>query len=244
MADDELEISVLASDEELLQGVSAQDGKDGDVTGSIVIERISNITSEHTATITYAAFDEAGNVAKASRTLRYTDYTGPRFGQTKALVFSDSTSPDVLDYMTAQDMLDGDLSDRVKGTLVSDATSLNYVGLHQVEFRVSNSMGDTVHIKLPVEVYEAGTYNASVELTDYLVYVKKGADFKAEDYLETLTVGSINYSLKVENTDLDIEVDIADPVDADVPGVYSVAYTVTMDRYVGYTRLNVVVEEQ
>ena len=52
------------------------------------------------------------------------------------------------------------------------------------------------------------------------------------------STGAIDYDDIIE-----IEVEIDDSVDTGVPGVYSVTYSVTMDRYKGFTRLNVVVEE-
>lgn len=272
IAADRIEVSVQAGEEELFEGVSALDDRDGDVTAKMVVEKISNISDDHTATITYAAFDESGNVSKASRTVYYTDYTEPEFGLTRALVFPKGASTDVLSYVMVQDAIDGDLSDKVKGTLVSDTSSLSYAGVHEIDFRVTNSMGDTVHLILPVDVYETGEYNATVNLNAYLTYIEKDSDFEAENYLKKLTIGSIDYSLQGDDPEIElyingqlvqngaaettpgadegmddeetirIDVEMDSTVDTGMPGVYSVTYTVTMDRYTGFTRLNVVVE--
>lgn len=260
---EELQLSVSAGEEELLQGVSAADDRDGDVTSGIVVESISNIDSDHTATVIYAAFDKSGNVAKAVRTLVYTDYEAPRFGLEEALIFREDTTPDVLSYVTATDAIDGDLSKQIKGVLVSDTISLSYAGHHQVDFRVTNSMGDTIYITLPVDVYTAEENNATVELTDYLVYLQKGAQFQATDYLSSLAAGTTSYPLKnLTRTgssgsevsvyecsyksyaeEQKIYIEIEGVVDTKTPGTYSVAYTVKMNDYIGHTRLNVVVEE-
>lgn len=239
-----LELSVTDGEDVLLQGVSARDSRDGDVTAGILVEGISHIADDHTATVTYAAFDSAGNVSKTTRTLQYTDYTAPRFGLNRALVFSAGTSADVLDRVTARDVVDGDISSQVKGTLVSDTGGLGQAGVHQVDFRVTNSMGQTVHIVLPVDIYATGSYNATLELTDYLVYVKKGGTFDADACLETLTAGMTEYSLRGWKLKDNIKVTMDSDVNTAVPGVYSVAYTVTVnDRYTGYSRVCVVVEE-
>ena len=76
---DVLEVSVEASEDDLLVGVTAKDSKDGNVTNSVLVEGISGLSSDQLATITYAAFDQAGNVAKAQRTVQYTCllYTSP-----------------------------------------------------------------------------------------------------------------------------------------------------------------------
>lgn len=52
---------------ELLDGVSAHDSVDGDITGRIVIEKIIEDRETNTAVLYYAVSDFSGNVAKASR---------------------------------------------------------------------------------------------------------------------------------------------------------------------------------
>ncbi len=258
MDKDTLEVSVSYTREDLLRGVTAMDETDADVTGEIVVEGISAITSEHKAEITYAAFDRSGNVSKARRKLIFTDYEPPRFQQKKPLLLPEGTTEDVLDFMTAQDMVDGDISRRIKGNLVSDTTSLSHSGIHQVEFRVTNSMGDTARITLPVDVYPANSFNATVELSDYLIYIPRDKAFHGENYLENLLVGSVSYAMDGSDEDVQvlvnkndteaaehvIRVKMNDDVNTHVPGIYSVTYTVTMDdQYTGFARLNVVVED-
>lgn len=51
----------------LLEGVTAYDSKDGDVTDRIVIEKQIDNREDNTVVIFYAVSDRAGNVAKASR---------------------------------------------------------------------------------------------------------------------------------------------------------------------------------
>ena len=53
----------------LLAGVTAQDERDGDVTESLMVEKISE-TSNGNVIITYVAKDRSDNVGKASRTVR------------------------------------------------------------------------------------------------------------------------------------------------------------------------------
>lgn len=51
----------------LLEGVSARDSVDGDITGRIVIEKIIEDREADSAVVYYAVSDLSGNVAKASR---------------------------------------------------------------------------------------------------------------------------------------------------------------------------------
>ena len=53
----------------LLEGVTAQDERDGDVTESLMVEKVSE-TSNGNVIITYVAKDRSDNVGKASRTVR------------------------------------------------------------------------------------------------------------------------------------------------------------------------------
>lgn len=257
-AQQEIRVSVEDPQEKLLEGITVQDDRDGDVSDLTVIESISNITPEKTATVTYAAFDRSGNVAKTTRTAVFTDYESPRFYQRRALVMPEGGNQDVLNYVGAGDVVDGDLSGHIKGNLVSDTLSLNQPGAHRVEFRVTNSMGDTARLTLPVDVYPATAYNASVSLREYLIYLPVGSSFSPEEYPASLQVGSQSYSIADPDEDTQvfinepvsgsalhqIRVEVHSDVDTDVPGVYSVTYTVTMDeQYTGFTRLNVIVEE-
>lgn len=62
-------------EEELLQGVTAWDEQDGDVTDTIVVETVTVDSGDGTAVIYYAARDKENNVGKARRSVSY-DPTG------------------------------------------------------------------------------------------------------------------------------------------------------------------------
>ena len=238
----ELQVSVTADDAALLAGVTAADDQDGDVTSSLVVERISNLSAEQTATVTYAAFDQAGNVAKAQRTLRYTDYQSPRFMLSQPLVFSGNMNFDVMQYIGATDAIDGDLSSNIKASLVGGEGSVSDVGVHDVEFRVTNSMGETITLTTQVEVYPAdANYNAEIELTQNIVYLQKGAAFTPASYLVEMTRGSQSVSLNPIT--YGITTQISSNVNTQTPGTYSVIYTISDGTMTGHTRLVVVVEE-
>lgn len=238
---EKLQISVNEDEKALLEGVTAWDARDGNVTASILVEGISNLSSDRTATVTYAAFDRAGNVAKAQRTLQYVDYESPKFTLTQPLVFSGGRTVNVMNYIGAEDAIDGTLDDKIKATLVGGEGSINEVGVHDVEFRVTNSMGETVYLTIPVVVYQTGTYNASLELSENLVYIKKNSQFSAESYLLRMKTGAQDIALNGSRTDVSVQ--IQSDVNTQIPGTYSVEYTVESGALKGYTRLVVVVEE-
>ena len=239
--------SALDSREMFLKGVTARDDVDGDVTDSVVVESVQLVDGNGTVRVTYAAFDATGNATKAVRKAKLTDYNPPTFSLNRSLTFPDNAEFNVSSMFQAEDMLDGDITHRVRVTSLDDASILD-LGTHQLEVRVSNSLGDTVRLVIPVEVYAGGTYEATLSLTDYLVYLPVGGELNAKNYLDTYTRdGSISlrdglpegYTLKMNSN-----------VQPDVPGVYTVEYRVTQTigsgiyarDYTGYAKLIVVVE--
>lgn len=241
-----LEISVEDPEEALMQGVRAVDDRDGDVTANILVESVYGITEDNLTTVTYAAFDRAGNVSKVQRQVRYVDYESPRFVLYGSLCFPGGSGFDLLDYVGATDVLEGDIRRRVRATLVSDTKAISQIGSHVVRFQVTNSLGDTVEADFPVEVYDPEWYTASVELSKYLVYLDKGETFDPEDYLKTFVVrgDDIDISRSVPE---DVYCSIHSRVNTQVPGIYEVTYTLSQNvnlvTFSGKAVLIVIVEE-
>lgn len=241
MDQDELTLSVSDPESALLQGVTATDAQDGDVTDSLVVESVRGVVANQEFTVTYAAFDSVGNVAKAQRTVHYSDYVSPRFSLTGSLLFRAEASLDIFSVLEAEDVVDGDLTDRIKATMTSGGQQISDPGDYTVEFRVTNSLGDTSYFEAPIRVVAAENSTAAVTLSEYLIYVSKGDKLQPKDYLDSLQVGKEMVSLGRYNSDVFIDVD--SNVDTDTPGTYWVDYTVTYGDYIGQSRLIVVVEE-
>lgn len=246
-----LQVSVEAPSAALLQGVSATDDTDGDVTGSLVVESVRLLDSDGTVSVRYAAFDKAGNVAKAERLAQYIDYEQPKLYLDAPLIFTQNTNFNVLNSVFAEDPLDGDISHLIR-TTVLDTDTLAALGIHPVQFRVTNSLGDVVELVLPVEVCAAGTYTARLTLTDYLVYLDVGSQFDPESYLVDYTLGGVAVSLE-DGLPQNFSLRTQGAVDMQTPGVYTLSYEVTYtpvndanpgidQSYTGYTKLIVVVE--
>lgn len=242
----ELTLSIHEVETKLLEDVTAWDEKDGDVTDSLVVESLYGITEDSCATVIYAAFDKSGNVTKLERQIRLSDYRSPRFTLSRAMIFEFGNVKGVLDAVGAEDILEGDIRQRVKATMLTEGASVSAEGTHEVQFRVTNSMGDGVQIVLPVEVYPVGSYNAELTLEQYLVYLPKGAYFEANSYLQTLKSRQIELNLRSGSIN-GLKIDVDGHVDTKTPGVYSITYTVSYtdannEKITGYSRLMVVVE--
>ena len=246
VAEELLQLSVNDENEILMTGITAMDDRDGDVTASLLVESVYGITDDHVATVTYAAFDRAGNVSKIQRKVHYTDYREPRFEFAGSLSFPHNSKFDLLDYVGANDVMEGDIRRRVRATLVSDTNSIDELGSHMVHLQVTNSLGDTVELDVPVEVYDPEWYLASVKLDTYLLYLKKGDVFNPREHLDKFVV-------RGDDTDISrgipegIDYEINGSVNTAVPGVYQVRYTLTKDlnltSYTGQAYLIVVVQE-
>lgn len=241
MDQDELTLSVSDSESALLQGVTATDAQDGDVTDSLVVESVRGVVADQRFTVTYAAFDSDGNVTKAQRTVRYSDYVSPRFSLTGSLLFRTGSSLDIFSVLKAEDVVDGDLTDRIKATMTSGGQQISAAGDYTVEFRVTNSLGDTSYLEAPIRVVAAESNSATVTLSEYLVYASKGDKIEPKEYLDRLNAGKEIISLG--RSDSDVSIDVDSNVDTDTPGTYWVDYTVTYGDYVGQSRLIVVVED-
>lgn len=242
-----LEVSALDSRDALLQGVTARDAVDGDVTASLVVESVRLLRGDGTVTVTYAAFDKSGNVAKKTREVLYSDYESPRFALKQPLLFTQKNY-DLLSIVSASDILDGDITHRIRATALEAVTS-GYSGTYHVRFQVTNSLGETVELVLPVEIYTAGAYEANLTLTEYLIYVKAGDTFNARNYLDAFTVGRETMSLDKGVPD-SLKLTISGKVETGEPGVYEVNYQITYcpdserseQVYTAYSKLIVVVE--
>jgi len=225
---DKITGSVEITEEELLAGVTAKDNESGDVTGSLVIEQISPFTEERTRIITYAAIDAKGNVGRAERVLKYTDYQGPRFTLSEPLRVPMGRTLDLLEVIGAKSVLDGDLSDNIKYTLES-SIDVGSPGVYNIEFRVSDSCGYIEYLPIEVEVYDKTEERINVVLSEYLIYVPLNTKFDANRYY----VGS----------DIDGELAVQSNVNTAKPGVYYVDYIVDGNNSLGKSRLVVVVTE-
>ena len=68
------------TEEELLDGVRAEDGRDGDVTDSLMVEKVNELGSQ--AVVTYVAMDSRYNVTKEERILEIDGGSGAEVSPT------------------------------------------------------------------------------------------------------------------------------------------------------------------
>lgn len=231
---EELEISVKDKKETLLNGVTAYDEKDGDITDKVLVESISKFIEPGIFDVTYAVSDSDNHVTKKTRRVRYKDYTQPEFYMKRALVYSVDEEVDIRAAVGARDCIDGDISDRVTVT----ATDLvqNTAGVFTVSLQVANSMGHMIYLDVTVHVEGNETMAPEIQLEKSLIYIKKGEEPVFEDYIKEVTVNGVlmkNYGLLISTN-----------FDSSKTGTYNVHYYIsTNEGYEGHSILTVVVEE-
>ena len=246
-----MECSVQTPKTDFLQGVSASDRRDGDLTEKLVIEDMFLVDESGLTEVLYGVADKSGNVAKTSREIRYTDYKSPKFDLNRPLIYEKGDEFDVMQNIFATDVLDGDIQHRIRATAVTEG-SITKEGVHKVHFQVANSLGDLSEIILPVEVLEQDAYAADLTLTDYMIYLPQNAPFNPRAYLNEFTYRTEKTSLK-SGLPEDFSLETKGNVMTQTPGVYSLEYRVTYtvehatnpefdQHFTGYSKMIVVVE--
>lgn len=225
---EEITVSVDAPEADLFEGVTAKDNRSGDVTGTLVVEEMSAFTEDGKRVITYAAVDESKNVGRCERVLSYEGYKPPTFDLVGPLSFPVGQKTSIASLITAKSVLDGNLSENIKYTLET-AINSQEEGTYPIEFRVMDSGGKNVYLKTEIEIYEREYASIAVTLEDYLVYVKKGADFSARKYYKGASIE-------------DVDLTINSNVNTKKEGVYYVDYIVSKATSKGKSRLVVVVQ--
>lgn len=232
---DIIEVSLKATDEELLKGITAFDEKDGDLTYSVIVESISRFTKEKgECKVVYSVCDSNNNVAKATRKIKYIGYESPKFKIKGNLCFSLYERIDLRPFVFANDCLEGNITDRI--VITSENYSTSVEGVYYVDASVTNKKGDTSTIQLPLIVEDRPISAPEIILSEYLVYSKKGQAINFESYL----VDALDY----KETSLKNNVTIDTDFNPQASGTYHVHYYVTDNQgNRGHSVLTVIVGE-
>lgn len=228
-----LYVSLDATEEELLAGVTAFDEKDGDLTDKIIVESISRFTEPGVSVVRYAVCDHDNHVSSAVRKISYANYQPPQFTLKDSLVFGVSQNINIRSILGAQDLIDGDISNKV--IITANEYSSNVVGVYHISAKVTNSKGDMISLQLPVYVEDISLSAPKIQLSDYLVYLECGEGYNLTSNLLS--------AVDSQKNDLTAQVRIDTNLDTSVPGMYEAHYRV-YDEFgrVGHEILTVIVE--
>ena len=255
---DNIEVSVSEPREALLQGVTATDAHDGDVTASVRVESLSPFNESGERTVSYVAFDSDGHVSHAARTMRYTDYTPPKFRFDGPLTYPSETK-DLMEKVTVTDCIDGDLTELTQ-ILFDTAADTTRPGVYTARLKITNSAGDSEELPVTIEIFNPSFYYRlpAINLKEQVLYLKKGDAFDAAGQLQSAVIDGIEYTFVPGNGTygsgeesgahtIDISrAAIEGSVDTGTAGCYEVTYTLedpVTGTGTGTARLYVVVTE-
>ncbi len=227
-----IEVSLKATDEELLKGVTAYDEKDKDISDRVIVESVSRFVDEGICKVTYAVCDSNNNVSKATRKIKYKDYISPRISMNRGLCFSIYEDINLVKILNAYDCIDGDITRSI--IVTSDDYAKSVAGVFELDISVSNSKGDTSIVTVPLVVEDRSVSSPEIELTDYIIYVDKGAEIDFSKFLVSAKDSKKN--------DITNDVRIETIADLTQEGTHDVHYYVTDEQGAqGHTILNVIV---
>ena len=182
---DPIEISVTDPASSLMQGLTATDNRDGDLTQEIRIRSHSSFIRDAEFTVSYIVFDQASNYSTCSRRARYTDYVPPRFRLTRPMTFNVNETIRFDGSVIVEDLLEGDISGRLK---LEKSTVVNSIpGTYQVVLSAANQMGDTVTLPLSIQIVDNSRTRARITLREYLVYASAGQEPDYSQFLSSVT---------------------------------------------------------
>lgn len=234
---DVLEIPCNYTQLDLLQGMHAYDETDGDITSSILVGSRTRFIEPGTFQLTYVVFDAHRQSASYTRKVHLTDYVSPTYSLSQPLVYSEKEGnyQESLNRIGVSDMLDGDLKEVL--TQVDSDVNYSKEGSYHMSMEVSNSMGDTSTLSIPVHIVNPDTHTLHIALSQGLVYINQNETINPMDYVTS--------ALDASNNQLDTNtITVDSQVDTTTPGVYEVHYSITNESgAIGETWLTVVVRE-
>lgn len=193
---DFLEIEAGSDETELLQGLTASDDRDGDITSEILVGNISDFTEKGTCTVQYLVFDENNNVGEYERTVQFTSYISPRFTLSKPFAYTENGDVILSDRLRANDVLDGDITVRIRYTYSNiDRTK---EGTYELTASVKNQYGDEVSETFPINIISREITTNQIQLNSYLIYVEKGSELHPEEYIKKVVDSEGNEISKEE----------------------------------------------
>ena len=219
----------------LLEGLTASDDRDGDLTDRILVERVSRFSEPGVCQVSYVVFDNSDNFCRYQRTVVYDDYISPRLQLEQPLMYRMGEQIAIMDRLRLYDSIDGDITHTLK--LESSNVPADTTGVYEIEISATNNFGDSIYARIPLNI---GLYSADapkIVLKEYLVYTKAGATFNPLTYVESV---QDNEGQSISRN----QIKVISQVDLSKPGGGQICFEVTDQRgVVGVTYLTVIVEE-
>lgn len=233
---DEIHVEAGSDEVALLVGLSAIDAQDGDLTEDILIGQISPFVEKGVSNVEYIVFDKSNNVARYERKVHFDNYQSPVFQLTMPLMYKVNGDITISDRLQANDLMTGDISDKMKYS--SDIIDQTQEGVYTLYVEVKNEYGDTVQAELPLNIVANNVKQDCIQLSTYLIYTEAGSEVNAAEYIER--------AMNVKGEEIDpAQVNITAEVDLSRPGSGQYRYELydTNNNTVAVTFLTIIVTE-
>lgn len=191
------------TDDQLLQGVTAKDDKDGDVTKSLRVTSIIVASDGKSVTVSYAAEDKSHNVATEKRTMTY--------GGAKTGVIESSGIRETAETAAPADTAAESGAESVAESAATSSTAATE-SADQESAAAAQEEAD-------IAALPAG--DPSIRLTQHYVTLAKGDTFDYRPY-----IASVSDDTDSETT-LWQHINVSGKPDMNTPGTYQVIYTVS-----------------
>ena len=225
-----LEVGVRASDLDLCKGLLATDDVDGDITDRIIVRRVSRLVGSNSAVVYYAVFDSASNFCTFTRNVYYTDYCQAKYSLSQPMIFNVGSRVTLVDRLTAYDVIDGDISSRIRLSAANVSTTVE--GDYPLTLQVTNSTGDTSVLALTVQIRNYTSRHPVIHLKEYLTYVEQGSVVSPEDFREWILSAREN----ADGAPVDPEeITITGVVDTSRMGSYDVKFSYINKENLSYS---------
>lgn len=204
--DNEIVYTAGDSYDGLLDGVTATDNKDGDVTASLVVESVYPNEDGETATIVYVARDSSNNVGKANKVVTY------RASAEDQTATEDDASEETADTSTdTQPSATPEVTDTPAPTpsTTPDATDET----DEEASDDSEESGDSTD--------DLSAEAPRIKLTTSRVTIKKGESINRISYVESVTDDKDSKDTLYKRIEIS-----GDTFDKDTPGTYEQIYYV------------------
>lgn len=218
-----------------MEGVTANDLTDGDITGNVSVEYMEVDTSRPGSYwVQYAVYNSLGLMSYADRTVVVFDLTNSPSIVANEGYYLDTGEPfDPLAGVYAYDLEDGDITHLID--VVENTVDTSQPGEYHVLYRVTDSDGNIAEHTSYITVNWSWMYYPEINVEPYIVYLELGGTF---DIMQGVTA--------TDRSDGDItsNVQYDGYVDTSMPGVYYLEYWVTnsLGLSVGSSRQVIVFE--
>ncbi len=222
---DPLAIKCDYSREDLLEGLSAYDAEDGDITDRILPGKFAYFIDKGVSEIDYYVYDSDDNCGRYTRKIVFSDYRSPEVSLSHPLVFYSKEASDgvIMKYLYGNDCLDGDVKHiKVNSSDINYAVTGNYT----ISVSLINSVGDTATYDLPVHIIKKTYGGLDIRLNENLIYIKSGTEFDPADYVKEVELKQTEELIPQE----DWGINIKSNVDTSKTGVYEVRYSIEKEK--------------